>query len=184
MGGETLRPSYRGVVWATRRESTELQTLVRGLLPDWETTNVDFKRELNLGRDKEKAEFVRDVLALANTKSPGKRYLVVGFGSKSRVFEASVDPTIDQDRLENILLAYAEPAPRVIYSVLPWEGGQLGLVEVVREPWSLPYKVKRNLAHVRAGDIYVRHGSHTETPSPNELVSLEEEGQQARERGE
>lgn len=182
MGGQTLRPIYNGMVLITRRIATEQQVLIRNLLPDWESTNVDFKRELNLGRDKEKAEFVRDVLALANTKSPGRRFLVVGFGPTSRAFEKSVDPAINQDQLENILNVNATPAPRVIYARVPWESGHLGLIEVIREPQHLPYNAKRNLAHLQTGNVYVRHSSHTETASAEELKSLEAEGQRARER--
>lgn len=179
-GGERMRPTYSGVVRTTRKETTEWQTLIQALLPDWENTNVDFKRELKLGRDKEKAEFVRDVLGLANTKSPGRRFLVIGFGPKSRVFEVSVDPDNDQDRMENILNSYADPAPRILYRIVPWESGSAGVVEVVREPYRLPYKVERNFAHLRAGGIFVRHGSHTEEPTPAELASLVAEGEHAR----
>ena len=82
-------------------------------MPDWETTTVEFKRQVNLKLDKEKAEFVRDVLALATTKASGRRWLVIGFDNNTHQFTVSVDPAITQDRLEDILNAYASPAPQM-----------------------------------------------------------------------
>jgi len=81
----------------------EGQALVLGLLEDWETTNVDFKRELRLDTKDEKAEFVRDVLALANTQVTGDRYLVTGFDPKTQNFTTTVDPKVTSDTIENIL---------------------------------------------------------------------------------
>src|SRR6266566_1220109 len=106
-----LYPTYAGVVRATEAEQAALRELIVGLLPDWETTTVEFKRELNLKRNKEKAELVRDVLALATTKASGRRWLVIGFDPKTHQFAQSVDPAITQDRLEQILAAYAATRP-------------------------------------------------------------------------
>ncbi|MCH8063571.1 MAG: hypothetical protein IH861_13835 [Chloroflexi bacterium] len=52
-----IQPTYVGVVRATRQAETELGRLVRELVEDWETTNVDFKRDLSIVRDSAKAEF-------------------------------------------------------------------------------------------------------------------------------
>lgn len=179
-GGEWVGINYRGAVLATRKEQTDWQGLVRELLVEWENTNVEFKRELNLKSDKEKAEFVRDVLGLATTRSRGRRFLVIGFGPKSQVFEVSVDPKIDQDRLERILHARTEPTPCIRYAALPWETGQIGIIEVLRESEKIPYKVKGILGHIRDGEIYVRHGSQTEAPTQAELQNLCAEGELAR----
>jgi hypothetical protein len=179
-GNEWVGINYRGAVLATRQEQTEWQVLVRELLVEWENTNVEFKRELNLKSDKEKAEFVRDILGLATTRSRGRRFLVIGFGPKSHLFEVSADPKIDQDRLERILHAWTEPTPGIHYAAVPWETGAIGIIEVLRESEKIPYKVKGNLGHIREGEIYVRHGSQTEAPTPAELEDLLAEGELAR----
>ena len=55
LGGTVqIQPTYVGVVRATRQAETELSRLVRDLVEDWETTNVDFKRELSISRDSAK----------------------------------------------------------------------------------------------------------------------------------
>jgi len=81
-------PTYAGIVRATEGTQAALRQLVADLVPEWETTTVEFKR------DKEKAEFVRDVLALATTKASGRRWLVIGFDHSTHQFTESVDPAI------------------------------------------------------------------------------------------
>ena len=64
-----VRPSYIGFVIATQREISGQESLVRELVEEWETTGADFKELLHLDTDRQKAEFCKDVLALANTES-------------------------------------------------------------------------------------------------------------------
>jgi hypothetical protein len=173
-------PTYAGIVRATEGVQAALRQLVADLVPDWETTTVEFKRQVNLKRDKEKAEFVRDVLALATTKASGRRWLVIGFDDNTHQFTDSADPAITQDRLENILNAYASPTPQIRYRLLRWNGGDVGLLEVFRNPIDIPYRVTRSLAHISVGDVYVRHGSHVEPPTEAECADLDAEGRAAR----
>ena len=173
-------PTYAGIVRTTEGAQAALRQLVADLVPDWETTTVEFKRQVNLARDREKAEFVRDVLALATTKASGRRWLVIGFDNNTHQFTNSVDPAITQDRLEDILNAYASPAPQIRYQLVRWNDGDVGLLEVLRDPTHIPYRVTRSLAHIRVDDVYVRHGSHVEPPTTAERADLEAEGRAAR----
>ena len=180
MGGHIdVVPTYIGIVRATREVESQWSKTVNELVEEWETTNVDFKRELNLGRDKEKAEFVRDILGLATTRSSGRRFLVIGFDDKTRSFTQPIHPSMTQERLEQILHAYCEPAPRIRYQTVTWMGGNVGVIEILRNAEDIPYRVKRNLAGeggIKVGEIYVRHGSHTEAPTQRELKHLLREG--------
>jgi hypothetical protein len=179
-------PTYGGLVRGTEKVATEGQKLVRRLLEDWETTNVEFKRELHLGTRDEKAEFVRDVLALANTQVTGERYLVTGFDPKTHDFTTSADPRITQDTIENVLNEYTKPPPRVLYKTFPWTdgSGEVGLLEVARDRTKVPYRVSRRLAGERKtieeGHVFVRHGSHIATASDEEIADLVAESQRAR----
>ncbi len=84
IGGVRFRPRYAGVVLATQKVQAELQSLVASLIPEWETVTVEFKRELHLNTRDEKAEFIKDVVALATSKAGGRRYLVLGWDPKIR----------------------------------------------------------------------------------------------------
>ena len=183
-GAVRLRVTYVGLVRATQAEQTRWQTLVADLLPEWETTNVEFKRSLSLDNPSQKAEFAKDVMALANTKSSGRRFLVVGFEPDSHVYSQDLDPAVTQDRVEQILSAYLDPVPHVRLQRVAWESGWVGVIEVRREPSELPYRARRAVgSRLQEGQVKVRHGSQAEDPTPRELAALEEEGERARRSG-
>ena len=179
VGWGRFRPTYQGIVRVTKGPQAEEVALIDDLITEWETTNVDFKRQLNLGTKKGKAEFIKDILAVATTKSSGRRFLVVGFDDDTRAFFQSLDDGVQQERLEQILNAYTEPTPTIKLSRVRLDGGVVGLIEVFRSPDRVPYIVKKNLGGSRGiqqGDVFVRHGSHAERPSPQELKDLWHEG--------
>jgi len=185
-GSTPVIPTYRGIVRVTEKVASEAQELVLQLLEDWETTNTDFKRELHLESNDDKAEFVRDVLALANTKVTGDRYLVIGFDPKSHDFTTSADPRVTQDRIEDVLNEYTSPPVTVKYTTSPWidGAGELSIVEVRRDRTKVPYRVKKDLTgakrSIRVGQAFVRHGSHVAEASAEEVAALEDEARRAR----
>lgn len=95
-GGHHLdsKSTYRGLVWETRRGFTRESRFIDELIGDWETTSVDFKRELQLKTADQKAEFIKDILSLANTKASGKRWMIIGFDDKTRSFHGPPDPSL------------------------------------------------------------------------------------------
>jgi hypothetical protein len=116
MGGYIgVQPTYRGIVRATERAQSEAQTTLRELHSAGEVTNVDFKRELALSRDKDKGEFVRDVLGLGNVQLFGaRRFLVVGFEDKTLTFHATPDACLTERRA---ILARSKPQPSMCAGV-------------------------------------------------------------------
>lgn len=188
-----LKPTYQGLVWDIKRGFTIESKLIDELLKDWETTNVDFKQEIGLDTNRQKAKFARNVLGLATTKSSGKRYMIVGFDDKTREYYAPPDISVTQDKMEDILSDLTDPIVNIRYEIIDYQKGKVGKLEVIREPEKLPYKAKKDViidATSKKGlegkkglekdKIYVRHGSHTESPSEIELKMLEEEGKRSR----
>lgn len=135
-----------------------MATAMAELAAEWETTTVEFKREVTLGSPRQKGEFVKDVLGLVTTKASGRdRYLIIGYDDESHAFAQAVDSRIDQDRLEQILSQYAEPMPEVRYFTVPMPGGaEAGVIEVRRDPARVPYKVRRDIGRAGAGSVFVR----------------------------
>jgi hypothetical protein len=184
----TIYPTYKGLVWELKRNFTIDSKLIDKLLKDWETTNVDFKRELNLDTNKQKAEFAKDILGLATTKSSGKRYMIIGFDDKTRQYFAPPDASITQERLEKHLANLTDPVVNIRYEAVDWKKGKVGKLEIIREAEKLPYRAKKDVIVEEKGKgkkglekdkIYVRHSSHTESPSELELEALIEEGRRA-----
>lgn len=182
-----LKPTYESLVWELKKGVTIESKLIAELVKEWETTNVDFKREINLSTKKQKAEFAKDVLGLATTKSSGRRYIIIGFDDKTREYFAPPATHITQEIMEQHLANLTDPVVNIRYEIVDYQKGKVGKLEVFREPEKLPYKAKKDVIIDEKGKkglekdkVYVRHGSHTESPSEIELKMLEEEGQRAR----
>jgi len=178
-----MRPTYAGMVRVTQEEPTAVRQLVERLVPDWETASVEVKLELSLDHDKGKAEFAKDANALATTKTSDKqRYLIVGFDAKTHAFVRSLDSGVTQDRLEQVLNAHTTGAPPIRLYRANWPGGVIGIIVVAREAANVPYRLRPETAARFLGgrDVFVRHGSQVEPPTPAELVALIEEAERAR----
>ncbi len=186
--GNEWRSSYRGLVWQTRRGFTLESQFIDGLVAEWETTSVDFKRELHLDTASEKAEFVKDVIGLANTKASGRRWMIIGFEDKTREYYGPPDPKVTQNRIEQVLAVYVKPYVEVRYEVVDYRAGRVGKLEVLRDATKLPHGVAKSLGDKAAGDkkrivenqVFVRHGSQTEEPTADELAALRDETERAK----
>jgi hypothetical protein len=178
-GAIDLVPTYIGVVRATEAAEAAWIAEVAELIKEGENTNVDLKRELELKTKAQKAELVKDVLALANTKSPGsKRYLIVGVDDDGRFF-ADANPKVSKDTLEDVLGHYARPVPDIRYRTVETPG-RIGIVEIMRDPAKVPYRVNEPIEKLTKGDVFVRHGSHVAKADAEELADLVAEGMRVR----
>lgn len=180
-----IQASYQGLVWETRRAFTIDALEIDRLVSEWETTSVDFKRELYTDTKDQKAELAKDLIGLANTQASGRRWMIIGFDDKTRAYHGSPGKKITQNHLEQIIAPYIEPNLQIRYKAVNYKGqGQVGKLEVLRDPRQLPYLVAKDLAgqnkRISAGQVFVRHGTQTEEPTPAELQSLREEGERAR----
>ncbi|BDI32604.1 hypothetical protein CCAX7_46550 [Capsulimonas corticalis] len=175
--------TYKGLIWQTRRDITSETKRLDELVAEWETTSVDFKRELKLDTASEKAEFIKDVIALANTQASGKRYLIIGFDDKTRNYHTPVSGSISSNRIEQILANHTKPMINVKYQAINYKGGTVGQIEILRNAIDIPYKVSKSIGdkkRVNEGDIFVRHGTQIEPPTPGELSAIEEEAAYAK----
>ncbi len=178
-----FQATYAGLVWETRRGFTLMSTFIDELVAEWETTSVDFKRELHLNTADEKAEFFKDVLSLANTKASGRRWMIIGFDNRSHAYYGPPDQSINQNRIEQVLSMYTTPCVDVRYEAVDYRDGPIGMLEVLRDSKKIPYYVAKSIGdkkRIEQGDIFVRHGSQVEEPTPTERQRLSDEGDQAK----
>lgn len=183
IGPISLAATYQGLVWEQRRAAALESREIDQLVGEWETTSVEFKRELNTKTADQKAELIKDVLALANTQASGSRLLVVGFDDKTRQYHASPDQRITQEHLEQLMSQYTGPAVNLRYSEVGYRSGPVGRLEILRDPKKVPYGVAKSIGdkkRVAQGDVFVRHGSLSEPPTSAELEAIVEEGRRAR----
>lgn len=179
----SVQANYAGAVWEYRRAFTVEARFIDQLVTEWETTSVEHKRELYTNTADQKAELIKDIIGLANTQASGRRWLIVGFDDKTRDYYGPPSPKIDQNHLEQLLSLYVEPLIRVNYRVADYRKGPVGLLEVVRDPKQVPYKVAKLIGdkkRIQQGQVFVRHGSQTEEPTRAELQALQAEMERAR----
>lgn len=182
---DEARACYRGLVWEKKFNEIANVRAINKLLEEWETTSVEFKRELYLDTKDQKAEFVKDVLGLANTQASGERLLIIGFDDKTRAYHAPPDPKkITADNIERVLAQYTAPVVEIKYETLDYGGrGIIGIIKVKRDRTKLPYKPTVSFGEkkrISEDQIFVRHGSQTQEAIPSEVESLEAEALRAK----
>lgn len=168
--------TYRGLVWETRRGLTIDSQFLDNLVAEWETTSVEFKHQLLVDTVEVKAEFIRDVLGLANALASGRRWFIVGFDDRTRTYIGPPDPTLTQDQLQQIVDTYITPHLDIRYILIEYRLGMVGQLEVRPARTRLPYRVHKDLKgkkkQVVAGTVYTRHGAHTVPATEADLAEL------------
>lgn len=183
-----LRATYKGLIWETKRGFTFESKFIDDLVREWETTSVEFKQYLYIKTVEQKAEFIKDILSLANTKASGRRWMIIGFNNKTHGYFGPPNADLNQDNFERLIGEYANPYVDVLYQVVEYRNGPVGKLEVLRGPQKLPYRVAKSLGDKLKGDkkqifkgqIFVRHGSQAVVARGAERKALLEEGEQAR----
>ena len=150
------------------------EPLVRRWLSSAETDLLEFKQEwydfeLKAG----KAEFVKDVLALANTTRPGEHgYLVVGVRDKGPDRLLGVEGGPSAEQLAQVLAAWSQPAPAFHLHRVLRDGVRLDVVEVRHEPFRPHYATRDLEPRLRSNAVYVRRGPTIGTLTIPELETM------------
>ena len=119
---------------------------------------VQFRRE-KYGRNGV-AEFLRDVLALANASVEGSRYIVVGVDFDSReqrtLFPVDRDDFSGKPSYATIANEFIEPPVRIRYQPVNVDGAVLGVFEI-GDCQDRPYMMRVDFSEMlRRGDAYAR----------------------------
>lgn len=129
-----------------------------------EGRDLDYKEDLYLDSNGDKAEFVKDVLALANSAQIG--YIVTGVEDKTWK-PVGITQHHDQTRLNDVLKDKTDPRIQVEYAELELDGANHGIVTI--HAGNPPYlvavadryggkvsKSPRREAYITRGVVYVR----------------------------
>jgi Schlafen, AlbA_2 len=150
-----VRPTYAGLVWEFRRDLVSGARFIDGLIEEWETTSVEFKRELILETADQKAKFIKEVISLANTQASGRRWLIAGFDDDTQGFYGPVPAKLTQDRIQGIVSQYIRPDLEVRYKTINYkQRGHVGLLEILRRGERLPYTAVQSLGEKKAGNKF------------------------------
>jgi hypothetical protein len=149
-----------------------------------EAPKVDLKQTLDLSSRDRRAEFVKDVTAIANTPG-GDGYLILGVLDNSRCPRDSSRPEDyvvgfsppDPDELlrqmVDALSLFCDPVPDVEYEQVthPETGRTVGVITVKRSS-KRPHKIIRSGSGVESHDVFVRRGTATYKATPEEIGEM------------
>ena len=143
-----------------------------------EDEKVEFKQMLSLDAKPERAEFAKDVCAIANT--PGDEgYIVIGVvDARKRTGESVVgfscpDKDAFHRQIVEALTNYANPSPKVSFHMLthPPTGKPIGVI-VVAKSFARPHVIKKSSGEINENEIYIRRGSACTRANREELDEM------------
>jgi len=142
---------------------------ILSLIAEGENNRVDFKRELKLDSAQDKAEFIKDVISLANS-SPNVSYLLFGVDDNKYIVGINQLP---EEQIQQIVYTYITPTPQLQCFISPVNAPTLPLVGVIEiRVVKKPCKVARAIEKLNQDDVFIRRGSVVAKPSPEEIVKM------------
>ncbi|MCM0624040.1 ATP-binding protein [Lysinibacillus sp. OL1_EC] len=137
------------------------EVFLESLLNQTEHEGLDFKKGLYVKQSYE--ELLKDVLAMANAKIKGSRYIVFGVKENAlqikEIFELS-NP-VDAATYQEIVLENIEPQLICNLTYISYQEKRLAILEIT-EPKEQPYLMKKKYGSLHKGFCYVRKGSKNE----------------------
>lgn len=138
---------------------------LRQLLKNDEGFKLDFKLKLGLELESEKKEFVKDVIAIANTAG-GRGYIIFGIEDQTRrVVGLDNIPEHIEERIQQIIANRATPPVPVRFDLLEVEHKKVGIVTIFKS-MQVPHQM------IQTGAFYVRRGSTTDKANRHEVANM------------
>ncbi len=138
---------------------------LRQLLKNDEGFKLDFKLELHLELESEKKEFVKDVIAIANTAG-GRGYIIFGVEDQTRRIVGLKDiPEHVEERIQQMIANRATPPVPVRFDLLEVDHKKIGVVTIFKS-MQVPHQL------IQTGAFYIRRGSTTDKANRHEVANM------------
>lgn len=140
-----------------------------------ESELLEHKRQwYDLNTANGKAEFVKDILAMANTVRPdADGHIIIGVADKGEGGGiVGVENPPEDERLQHILASYTTPVPAIEHTGADIDGRKLSVIRVRWVEYH-PHYATRDVAGVLSrNQVYIRSGATTRTLSLPEIENL------------
>ena len=138
---------------------------LRQLLKNDEGFKLDFKLELHLELESEKKEFVKDVIAIANTAG-GRGYIIFGIEDQTRrIVGLKNIPEHVEERIQQMIANRATPPVPVRFDLLELDSKKIGVVTIFKS-MQVPHQL------IQTGAFYIRRGSTTDKANRYEVANM------------
>lgn len=135
------------------------------LIKQEEGFKLDFKLKLSLDLDSDKKEFVKDVIAIANTEG-GRGYILFGIEDKTERIVGIEDlPLNMEERIQQIIAYRSAPPVPVSFELTEINKKQIGVLTIFKSR-QVPHQMIQN------GAFYVRRGSTTGILGSHEIAKI------------
>jgi hypothetical protein len=163
----------------------ELEALLRGLISHGsEVAKIDFKAEIETGTHEQKAELLKDIIAIANTYDDNyEDHGFIIYGVKAKIITGITHTETDTDKFQNhieqLLKSYISPMPPVyVLGFETTDGKKWGAIAIPPRN-SKPYMFFKELncpadktRSRKKGEWFVRRGSTTDVGLPEDLAII------------
>lgn len=125
-----------------------------------ENTNLDFKA-IQYKKDKYES-FLKDIISMANAKSPDDKFIIVGVNHKSngdRDIIGIKEDFVDEAIYQQIVAENVEPEIEFKYYPYEIDSVKLGVFHI-QNCQNPPYMLKKDFGKLNKGDSFIRKGSH------------------------
>ena len=162
----------------------ELETLLRGVISHGtEVAKIDFKTEIETITNEQKADLLKDIIAIANTFDNSYEdhgFIIYGVKAKAITGITTTESDTDkfQNHIEQLLKTYISPMPQIYVLGFETTDGKKWGVIVIPPRNSKPHMFFKDLFctdHSRSrkkGEWFVRRGSTTDPGLPEDLALI------------
>lgn len=143
-----------------------------------ESTDIDFKSaqyRFNGGSEADKAELLKDILAIANSWRDGTGYILLGFKDQ-RPHPAAVvgiQDSIDDSRIQQFVNSKVKPKLTFRYEEHLFEEKTIGILIIPKQ--RRPFYLTTPYGKLKSNVVYVRRGSSTDEAEPIEAIEMAKE---------
>jgi hypothetical protein len=140
---------------------------IKSLIKKGETKSVDFKEELNLKSKKEKAKFITDVIAIANSAT-NMGYLIIGIrdGTKDIIGTKS----IKEETIQQICYRYISPTVDIECKKVNINNKNIALIKIA--PNRKPFEVSKEIDYLKQHDAFIRCGTTNQKAPTQDLIEM------------
>ncbi len=152
-----------------------IEELLTSLRYKSEGTDIDFKSAQYRfigGSEDDKAEMLKDILAIANAWRDGTGYILLGFKDQ-RPHPAEVvgiSQTIDDAMVQQFVHGKVKPKLTFRYEEHLYEGETIGVISIPKQ--KRPFYLANTYGKLKSNIVYVRRGSSTDEAEPPEITAM------------
>ncbi|WP_053597883.1 AlbA family DNA-binding domain-containing protein [Bacillus sp. FJAT-18017] len=152
------------------------KTLLGQLLDQTESEHLDFKKGLYVRANYD--SLLKDVIAMANAKIIGSRYIIFGVKESAQQEKElfNITEPIDAATYQELIFENIEPQLDCQLHYLTYKNHLLAILEI-RDPKCQPYLLKKDYNKLHKGFCYIRRGSKNDFATRSDFDYFYKQGQ-------